>query len=96
MVNVVNGSNPHGFSAGIRLYTESRAYYHYCGQGTHAISVGSSVTRDLRYPGTVHSLSPVLWSSDGDRADRIAEFYFPVPGQKYLRCNGKACVSQAH
>lgn len=62
--------------------------YYYYRTGTGAVSVGSSITRDLRYDMVIHSLSPMLQQADGDRTGVISRHYTQVPGRDYLRCNG--------
>jgi hypothetical protein len=55
--------------------------------------VGSSLTRDLQYNLVCHSLSPILWSSDGDRVDRINTRYIKSLFGNYYRCRGQcACA----
>jgi hypothetical protein len=77
-LRIHNGSNPHAFSAGLRALTELRCVYGMTKLGDNILSVGSSITRDLRYIATIHMLSPLLWSSDSQRTDVIARHFRPV------------------
>lgn len=81
------GSNPHAMMAALRKFYEKQTLYHYYRPGFRVISVGSSLTRDLTYNMTIHSLSPILMLSDADRANILATKYIQI-GDTYY-CNGQ-------